>query len=150
MISLSTAFFLLVISLMFFAWLGYKESQGSKLDSDNFISARNSQNWIMIGLSLFASGMGIWILFGPSEVGYYGGFYDVFGYAISSATPFLLLAYFGPIIRNLTPEGVTLADFVRKKMGRPMQLYVGIISILYMFTFMFAEYIAIGLSLIHI
>ena len=80
MISLSTAFFLLVISLMFFAWLGYKESQGSKLDSDNFISARNSQNWIMIGLSLFASGMGIWILFGPSEVGYYGGFYDVFGW----------------------------------------------------------------------
>ena len=78
MISLSTAFFLLVISLMCFAWLGYKESQGSKLDSDNFISARNSQNWIMIGLSLFASGMGIWILFGPSEVGYYGGFYDVF------------------------------------------------------------------------
>jgi len=98
----------------------------------------------MIGLSLFASGMGIWILFSPSEVGYYGGFYDVFGYALSSATPFLLLAYLGPIIRTLTPEGVTLADFVRQKMGRPMQLYVGIISILYMFTFMFAEYIAIG------
>ena len=116
----------------------------TKLDYDSFLSARNSQNWVMIGLSLFASGMGIWILFGPSEVGYYGGFYDVFGYAVSSATPFLLLAYFGPIIRNLTPNGVTLADFVRKKMGRPMQLYVGIISILYMFTFMFAEYIAIG------
>ena len=98
----------------------------------------------MIGLSLFASGMGIWLLFGPSEVGYYGGFYDVFGYAISSATPFLLLAYLGPIIRDLTPKGITLADFVRQKMGRPMQIYVGIISILYMFTFMFAEYIAIG------
>ena len=39
-----------------------------------FLSARNSQNWVMIGLSLFASGMGIWLLFGPSEVGYYGGF----------------------------------------------------------------------------
>mgnify|MGYP006087250049 FL=1 len=144
MISLGFAFLLLVISLSFFAWLGYQESLKIKLDNDSFLSARNSQNWIMIGLSFFASGMGIWILFGPSEVGYYGGFYDVFGYAISSATPFLLLAYFGPIIRDLTPEGVTLADFVRKKMGRPMQLYVGIISILYMFTFMFAEYIAIG------
>jgi len=143
-ISLGFAFLLLVLSLAFFAWLGYKESLKTKLDYDSFLSARNSQNWVMIGLSLFASGMGIWILFGPSEVGYYGGFYDVFGYAISSATPFLLLAYFGPIIRNLTPNGVTLADFVRKKMGRPMQLYVGIISILYMFTFMFAEYIAIG------
>ena len=144
MISLDSAFFLLVISLSFFAWLGYKESLKTKLDYDLFFSARNSQNWLMIGLSLFASGMGIWILFGPSEVGYYGGFYDVFGYAISSATPFLLLAYFGPIIRDLTPKGVTLADFVREKMGRSMQLYVGIISILYMFTFMFAEYIAIG------
>jgi len=143
-ISLGFAFLLLVLSLAFFAWLGYKESLKTKLDYDSFLSARNSQNWVMIGLSLFASGMGIWILFGPSEVGYYGGFFDVFGYAISSATPFLLLAYFGPIIRNLTPNGVTLADFVRKKMGRPMQLYVGIISILYMFTFMFAEYIAIG------
>jgi len=144
MISSGLAYILLLGSLAFFAWLGYKESLKIELDQDLFQSARNSQNWIMIGLSLFASGMGIWILFSPSEVGYYGGFYDVFGYALSSATPFLLLAYLGPIIRTLTPEGVTLADFVRQKMGRPMQLYVGIISILYMFTFMFAEYIAIG------
>ena len=144
MISSSIAYVLILATLGFFAWLGLKESKDLKLDNDSFLSARGSQNWLMIGLSLFASGMGIWILFGPSEVGYYGGFYDVFGYALSSATPFLLLAYLGPVIRNITPEGVTLADFVRKKMGRPMQIYVGIISIIYMFTFMFAEYIAIG------
>tara|TARA_B110000438_G_scaffold176089_1_gene168235 strand:+ start:2407 stop:3846 length:1440 start_codon:yes stop_codon:yes gene_type:complete len=144
MISSSIAYILLVGSLAFFAWLGYRESPEKELNSDSFLSARGSQNWVMVGLSLFASGMGIWILFGPSEVGYYGGFYDVFGYALSSATPFLLLAYLGPIIRRITPDGVTLADFVRQKMGRPMQIYVGIISIIYMFTFMFAEYIAIG------
>ena len=138
MISLGLGYTLLVVSLLFFAWLGSRESGNKVIDTDEFLSARGSQNWIMIGLSLFASGMGIWILFGPSEVGYYGGFYDVFGYALSSATPFLLLAYLGPIIRDLTPKGITLADFVRQKMGRPMQLYVGIISILYM------------LSLIHI
>ena len=144
MISLGLGYALLVVSLLFFAWLGSRESGNKVLDADEYLSARGSQNWLMIGLSLFASGMGIWILFGPSEVGYYGGFYDVFGYALSSATPFLLLAYLGPLIRDLTPNGITLADFVRQKMGRPMQLYVGIISILYMFTFMFAEYIAIG------
>ena len=144
MIASSLAYILLFGSLAFFAWLGYRESSEKELDTDSFLSARRSQNWIMIGLSLFASGMGIWVLFGPSEVGYYGGFYDVFGYALSSATPFILLAYLGPIIRKLTPDGVTLADFVRQKMGRPMQLYVGIISLIYMFTFMFAEYIAIG------
>ena len=144
MISFSIAYILLFGSLVFFAWLGYRESSEKELDTDFFLSARGSQNWLMIGLSLFASGMGIWILFGPSEVGYYGGFYDVFGYALSSATPFIFLAYLGPIIRKLTPDGVTLADFVRQKQGRPMQFYVGIISLIYMFTFMFAEYIAIG------
>lgn len=144
MISPFLGYFLIFGSLAFFAWLGSRESGSKLLDTDEYLSARGSQNWLMIGLSLFASGMGIWLLFGPSEVGYYGGFYDVFGYAISSATPFLLLAYLGPIIRDLTPKGITLADFVRQKMGRPMQIYVGIISILYMFTFMFAEYIAIG------
>jgi Na+/proline symporter len=144
MISSGIAYLLLFLTLLFFGWLGLKSSGGKHLDNDDFLSARGSQNWIMIGLSLFASGMGIWILFAPSEVGYYGGFYDVFGYALSSATPFLLLAYLGPLIRNITPNGVTLADFVRQKMGRPMQLYVGTISIIYMFTFMFAEYIAIG------
>ena len=144
MISISIAYLLLFLTLLFFGWLGLKSSDGKSIDNDVFLSARGSQNWIMIGLSLFASGMGIWILFGPSEVGYYGGFYDVFGYALSSATPFLLLAYLGPLIRNITPNGITLADYVRQKMGRPMQLYVGIISIIYMFTFMFAEYIAIG------
>ena len=144
MISSSIAYILLFCSLAFFAWLGYRESFEKELDNDFFLSARGSQNWIMIGLSLFASGMGIWILFFFFLVGYYGGFYDVFGYALSSATPFLLLAYLGPIIRRLTPDGVTLADFVRQKMGRPMQIYVGLISIIYMFTFMFAEYIAIG------
>ena len=88
--------------------------------------------------------MGIWILFGPSEVGYYGGFWDVVGYAVSAATPFLLLAYVGPMIRERLPSGVTLADYVRIRLGRPMQVYVGLISVLYMFTFLFAEFTAIG------
>ena len=88
--------------------------------------------------------MGIWILFGPSEVGYYGGFWDVVGYAVSSATPFILLAYVGPQIRDRLPTGVTLADYVRIRLGRPMQIYVGLISVLYMFTFLFAEFTAIG------
>ena len=59
--------------------------------------------------SLFASGMGSWVLLAPSEVGYYGGFWDVFGYALSASTPFLLLAYVGPMVRERLPEGVTLA-----------------------------------------
>ena len=88
MIDVNYAYLLMIISLGFFAWLGITNALKKESNFDEYLSARNSQSWLSIGLSLFASGMGIWILFGPSEVGYYGGFYDVLGYALSSATPF--------------------------------------------------------------
>jgi len=138
------AYGLMFATLSFFGYIGYKAATEKELDEDEYLSARASQNWLRIGLSLFASGMGIWILFGPSEVGYYGGFWEVMGYAVSASMPFLLLAYVGPMIRDRLPNGITLADYVRMKLGRPMQLYVGLISVLYMFTFLFAEFTAVG------
>jgi len=138
------SYVLLLGTLAFFGYVGYTAAAERKMDSDTYLSARGSQSWQRIGLSLFASGIGIWILFGPSEVGYYGGFWDVVGYALSSATPFMLLAYVGPLIREKLPFGVTLADYVSMRLGRPMQVYVGSISVLYMFTFLFAEFTAIG------
>ena len=138
------AYGLMIATLGVFGYIGYQASNAKEIKADDYLSARGSQDWLRIGLSLFASGMGIWILFGPSEVGYYGGFWDVVGYAVSSATPFILLAYVGPKIRDRLPNGVTLADYVRIRLGRPMQIYVGLISVLYMFTFLFAEFTAIG------
>jgi Na+/proline symporter len=133
---------LLCFTLGVFAYIGFQKE--SDEEEEQYLSARNSKNSLQIGLSLFASGVGIWVLFGPSEVGYWGGFWDVMGYAVSAATPFLLLAYVGPMVRKKMPTGVTLADYVRMRIGRPMQIYVGIISVLYMFTFLFAEFTAIG------
>lgn len=138
------AYGLMLATLGFFGYIGYQAATKKELNADEYHSARGTQNWLRIGLSLFASGMGIWILFGPSEVGYWGGFWDVTGYAVSAATPFLLLAYVGPKIRQRLPDGVTLADYVRMRIGRPMQIYVGVISVVYMFTFLFAEFTAIG------
>tara|TARA_Y100000746_G_scaffold142629_1_gene122017 strand:- start:41 stop:1471 length:1431 start_codon:yes stop_codon:yes gene_type:complete len=134
----------MIATLGFFGYIGFQAVRDREIEQDEYLSARGSQDWFRIGLSLFASGMGIWILFGPSEVGYYGGFWDVVGYAVSASTPFLLLAYVGPMIRDKLPDGVTLADYVRLRIGRPMQIYVGVISVIYMFTFLFAEFTAIG------
>ena len=138
------AYGLMIATLGVFGYIGYQASNAKEIGADDYLSARGSQDWLRIGLSLFASGMGIWVLFAPSEVGYYGGFWDVVGYAVSASTPFLLLAYVGPMIRARLPSGVTLADYVRIRLGRPMQVYVGLISVLYMFTFLFAEFTAIG------
>ena len=138
------AYGFLILTIGIFGYIGYRATEGKDIEVDEYLAARGSQTSVRVALSLFASGMGVWILFGPSEVGYWGGFWDVTGYAVSAATPFLLLAYVGPRIRASLPEGITLADYVRARLGRPMQVYVGIISILYMFTFLFAEFTAIG------
>ena len=138
------AYGLMLATLGFFGYIGYQSVSKKEINSDEYLSARGTQGTMSITLSLFASGMGIWVLLGPSEVGYYGGFWDVFGYALSASTPFLLLAYVGPMIREQLPDGVTLADYAKSRAGRPMQIYVGLISILYMFTFLFAEFTAIG------
>ncbi len=141
------ALLLLLATLGFFGYIGWQAGRERQFDRDYFLSARGTQPWQVIGLSLFASGMGIWLLFSPSEVGYYAGFYDVFAYALSAATPFLLLARLGPMVRERLPDGITLADYVRTRLGRQMQFYVGCIAVLYMFTFLFAEFTAIGKAL---
>ena len=145
----NTAYVLTACILAAFGYIGLQASN-RETDDDSYLSSRGTQDWRGIGLSLFASGMGVWILLGPSEVAYYGGFWDVTGYAVSSMTPFLLLAYIGPMIRDSIPDGITLADYARQRLGRRMQIYVGAISILYMFTFLFAEFTAIGKVMEHI
>ena len=145
----NTAYLLTACILAVFGYIGLQASN-RETDDDSYLSSRGTQDWRGIGLSLFASGMGVWILLGPSEVAYYGGFWDVTGYAVSSMTPFLLLAYIGPMIRDSIPDGITLADYARQRLGRRMQIYVGAISILYMFTFLFAEFTAIGKVMEHI
>ena len=97
------AYGLMIATLGVFGYIGYQASNAKEIEADDYLSARGSQDWLRIGLSLFASGMGIWILFGPSEVGYYGGFWDVVGYAVSSATPFILLAYVLSLIHISEP-----------------------------------------------
>ena len=43
---------------------------------EDFITARDSQAWYSIGLSLFAGGMGTWTLTAPPETAAIGGWYD--------------------------------------------------------------------------
>ena len=116
----NVAYGLMIATLGIFGYIAYQATNDEEIGADEYLSARGSQDWLRIGLSLFASGMGVWVLLTPSEVAYYGGFWDVMGYAASAATPFLLLAYVGPMIRERLPQGVTLADYAKHRLGRPM------------------------------
>jgi Na+/proline symporter len=88
--------------------------------------------------------MGLWILTSPAEVAWYGLGYDIYGYALSAATPFILIYIFGPRISRLLPDGITLAQFVEKKYGTVAQKIVSVVAVIYMGAFLIAEFASIS------
>ena len=88
--------------------------------------------------------MGLWILTSPAEVAWYGLGYDIYGYALSAATPFILIYIFVPKIADLLPKGATLAQFVETKYGNIAQKIVSIVAVIYMGAFLIAEFASIS------
>ncbi|AGM40620.1 solute symporter-like protein [Spiribacter salinus M19-40] len=111
---------------------------------DDYLTARQSQSGLTLGLSFLASGMGAWILFAPPEVGAFVGPVAVAGYALGSALPFVVLGVIGPTIRRQLPAGRSLTEFAASRFGGAMRRWVSILSVLYMLCFLAAELTAIG------
>lgn len=112
--------------------------------ADHWYSARNTQGWVSLGLSYFASSMGAWVLFAAPEVGTSAGWWGVVGYALASSLPFVGMCVLGPMVRRLHGEGFCLTDWVLKRFGRAVQLYVGLVSVFYMWVYLVAELTSMG------
>ena len=113
------------------------------VDNEYFVLDKTEKTFGLT-MSFYASGMGLWILTSPAEVAWYGLGYDIYGYAISAATPFILIYIFGPKISQLLPNGVTLAQFVEKKYGSVAQKIVSLVAVIYMSAFLIAEFASIS------
>lgn len=139
-VGLATVFATLVL----FGWVGWRGGRETVLSRDEYLAARGSQTGLRLALSFLASGLGVWILFTPPEVGTFAGLAGILGYGLAAASPFVVLAWFGPAVRRRLPEGITLSEYVRVRFGRAMQVYVGLVSLFYMFIFVTAELTAAG------
>jgi len=126
----------------FFVYRNAKEN--AMAGADFWYSARDSQNWASLGLSVFASSMGAWVIYAAPETGVTSGWWGVLGYALASTLPFLVLCYLGPLVRARYPEGFCVLDWVAARFGRPTQIYAGIISVFYMWVYLVAELTSIG------
>ena len=133
----------ITLALGLFAVVGFK-ARTTDTDLEDYLVARNSQKAGLLGLSFFASGLGVWILFAPPEIGAVIGLTGVVGYAVAAAGPFAVFALLGPRLRLRVPAGHSLTEFVRLRFGRGTHVYVVTVSILYMLTFLTAELTAVG------
>jgi len=132
-----------LIIIIILTWI-YFQTRNLKSNEDEYFVLNKSEGVLGLSLSFYASGMGLWILTSPAEVAWYGLGYDIYGYALSAATPFLLIYIFGPKIAELLPNGATLAQFVETKYGIIAQKIVSIVAVIYMGAFLIAEFASIS------
>ena len=132
-----------LIVVVILTWI-YLQTRSLKSNEDEYFVLNKSEGVLGLSLSFYASGMGLWILTSPAEVAWYGLGYDIYGYAISAATPFILIYIFGPRIADLLPKGATLAQFVETKYGSVAQKLVSMVAVIYMGAFLIAEFASIG------
>ena len=133
--------YLIIISLLVMVFIATRRI---KSNENEYFVLNKTEKTFGLTMSFYASGMGLWILTSPAEVAWYGLGYDIYGYALSAATPFILIYIFGPRISRLLPDGITLAQFVEKKYGTVAQKIVSVVAVIYMGAFLIAEFASIS------
>lgn len=121
------------------AGLGYVLWTGRDQSLEDYVTARGQFGVIATTATLFASGMGSWILFGPPEAATWGGVPAIVGYALGSALPPLLYIPLGRRLRTLMPEGHALTEYVRYRYGRAMHVFTLGIMTFYLFIALAAQ-----------
>ncbi len=144
MLSTSAAITWLIIFAILFAVPGLIYARRTQDKLDDFLVARNSQSSLATLLTLLATTLGTWILFGPAQAATWGGIGAITGYALGSMVPSLIMTQIGPRIRTLMPEGHTLTEFVLGRYGRVMYAFVLVIMIFFMFISLTAGLTAIA------
>ncbi|MDO8480538.1 MAG: hypothetical protein Q7S65_01840 [Nanoarchaeota archaeon] len=137
---------IVLITAVIFAIIGIVLAGKRIVKTEEYVLARNKLSLSTMVFTLFASGVGSWLLFGPAETLLTAGLVALIGYALSSTLSLWVYGWIGTKIRSVMPEGSSLTEFVLKRFGKPMYLLVLIVSFVYMALAMTAELSGIGLA----
>ena len=134
----------LVLCAVVFAVPGLLYARRHRDDLDDYISARNTQNTRATVLTLLATTLGTWVLFGPAQAATWGGVGAILGYALGSCVPPLIMIPLGRRMRELIPEGHGLTEFVIHRYGRLMYAFTLSIMLFYLFISLAAGLTAVA------
>lgn len=137
---------ILVLTVLFFSCIGLFFSRKKIESVDAYIISKNALNSRTLSLTIFATGMGVWILFGPAEALLTAGIFALVCYALSSTLSLWMFAYLGKKIREVNPDGKSLTEFVLVRFGTPLYLLVLAVTAAYMALGVTAALSGIGLA----
>lgn len=114
---------------------------------EDLVSSRARHGWFELGLSLFASFAGNWMLFIPADVGALYSWPGVVGYALAVSLPYVLLMWLSPVVKNLTGEiGFSGTDYLLIRYGRIVHLIFSVVSVICMFLSFVVDLTTIGIT----
>lgn len=113
---------------------------------EDYLTARGSLRARTLAWTVFASGMGGWILFSPAESATWGGVAALVGYGLGAAAPVLAFVPLGRRMRELIPQGHSLTEYVYHRYGRAMYGLVLVVMLLYMGIYLTAELTGMALA----
>lgn len=121
-----------------------QETLASEAGVDFWFTARNSQPWYSVAMSVAATGAGAWLLYTPGEAAVVGGWLAVFGYCFAiSLGPLFMMAY-GPRMRQQCKDGASITDWIKDRFGWVAWGYCCLVFIYYMFLYMTAQLKTVG------
>jgi len=127
--------------------LGEQAMRIFKPASESFLAARGQAGALTIATSLFAGGMGAWIVYGTTELGANPkiSWWGVIGYSLGASLPAVVLGNLAPHVKAYTGDrAFSTADFGLRRYGRLMQLFIAGVSCFYMFIYLVAELTSVG------
>ena len=140
----STSLILVVVISLIFVILGIYHSKKYQ-GINNYLTANRNIELFSLTMSLTASALGAWILFGPVSAATWGGIGSIIGYSLGTAFPMIFLIFLGKKIRQQFPKGSSLIEFLRKKFGKSLFKLILLMTIFYMFIFLCAEVTAVAI-----
>lgn len=123
---------LIIVVVLVIAVLSLITSRRYFASTEEYTLARNSLTPNSMVLSVFATGMGAWVLFGPAEALLTAGAVALFCYALSSSLSLFIFAWLGDRIRRAYPSARSLVEIVLARFGTPLYLLVLAVSFFYM------------------
>ncbi|KAH6584680.1 hypothetical protein BASA61_007326 [Batrachochytrium salamandrivorans] len=120
----------------------------SKVDTEYFLTARNTQPIHRIAWSFFAASMGAWVLYGPAsfvgDPSFGTGYLGLISYSLFTGLPLIMLAFMGTYIRKNVPRATSIASFGRWRFGFLAEIFIMLIVMFNLGVALTAEYTAIG------
>ena len=148
-ISQSSSLILVTIISLIFVILGIYHSKKYQ-GLNNYLIANRNVGLFSLTMSLTASALGAWILFGPASASTWGGVGAIIGYSLGTAFPMFFLIFLGKKIRKEFPKGSSLIEFMKKKFGKSLFKLILLMTIFYMFIFLCAEVTAVAVLINYI